>query len=127
MRVFHLVERGRVRETDLIERETAVDEVRVRVVEAGDDRAAFGVDRQGLRAAEAQNLAVRPDADDLVAAHRDRLGQVGGTVARIDLAVDHDQIHRAIVFALRANDQTGDESNPDNECHGISRKAGRHR
>ena len=101
-----------VAEIDLIERQAAVDEVRVRVVEAGHDGAALGVDDDGLRALEALNLAVRSDADDLVAAHGHRLRQIGAAIGRVDLAVDDDQIHRAIVFALRADDETGDERSP---------------
>ncbi len=98
----------------------------MRVVEAGHDRAALGVDDDGLRALEALNLAVRSDADDLVAANGHGFGEIAAAVGGVDLAVDHDQIHRAIVFALRADDETGDESHPDNESHGISREAGRH-
>ncbi len=92
----------------------------------GHHRAALGVDHDGLRAPESLNLAVRADADDLVAANRDGLREIAAAVGRVDLAVDDDQIDRAIVFALRADDQTGDESDPDNEGHGVSREAGRH-
>ena len=66
---------------DLIERQAAADEVRVRVVEAGHDRAALGVDDGGLRAAQALNLAVRADAHDLVAADGDGFGEIGAAVA----------------------------------------------
>ena len=80
-----------------------------------------------LRALQALDFAVRADTHDFVAADRDGFREVGGAIARVDLAVNHDQIHRAIVFALRANDETGDERYPDNECHGISREARRPR
>ncbi len=125
-RVLDLVDGGGVAEVDLIERQAAVDEVRVRVVEPGHDRAALGVDDDGLRALEALNFAVRADADDLVAADGDRLREIGAAIGGVDLAVDDDQIDRAIVFALRADDETGDEGHPDDERHDICRETGRH-
>src|SRR5215213_3555352 len=98
----------------------------MRVVEPAHDGAALGVDHGCLRATEALNLAVRSDLDDLVAAHGDRFGEIAAAIGSVDLAVDHDQINRTIVFALRADDQPGDESYPDYECHGVSREAGGH-
>ena len=74
-RVLDLVDGGGVAEADLIERQAAADEMRVRVVETGHDRAALGVDDDGLRALEPLDLAVRSDADDLVAADGDGLGE----------------------------------------------------
>ena len=65
----------RVGEADLIERQAAADEMRVRVVEAGQDRAALGVDHDRLRAPEPLDLAVRSDAEDLVALHGDGFGR----------------------------------------------------
>ncbi len=65
-RVLDLFERGGVAETDLIERQAAADQVRVRVVEAGHHRADLGVDDGGLRAAQPLNLAVRSDAMTLL-------------------------------------------------------------
>ena len=109
----------------MIERETARKKMRVRVVEARQHRAALRVDHGGLCPTEALNLTIRPDPDHLVAAHGDRVGQLRA-VAGIDTSVDNDQIDRAIIFALGANDETGDEGDADNTRHQICHEAGRH-
>ena len=98
----------------------------MRVVEARQHRAALGVDDDRLRSTQALDFAVGPDTDDLVAGDCEGLRQFGAAVGRIDLAVDDDQIDRTIVVSLRADDEAGDESHPDNERHGICREAGRH-
>ena len=124
-RVLDVLEGLRVSEADLIERQAAADQVRVRVVEAGHHRAALGVDHDGLRALEPLDLAVRPDADHLVAAHGDGLRELVA-LGRVDVAVDHDEIDRPVVFALRADDESCDDRDADDERHGVSREAGRH-
>ena len=62
-----------------------------------------------LRAAQPLDLAVGADAKDLVALHGDGFGQIGRAVAGVDPPVDDDQIDRAVVFALGADDQPGDQ------------------
>ena len=56
-RRLDLVERGRVEQVDPLEREAARDEVHVRVVEAGEDGAAPGIDLDGAGLPQAPDLA----------------------------------------------------------------------
>ncbi len=100
--------------------------MRVRVVEARQHGAALRIDHRRLRAAQPPDLAVGADANDLVAAHGDGLGQLGRAVARIDPCIDDDQIDRAIVFALGADNQPGDQGDADDAGHQIGHEAGRH-
>jgi hypothetical protein len=79
-RVLDFFHGGGVGQAHLIERQAAANQMRVRIVEAGNDCAAPGVDDHRLRAAEPLNLAIGADADDLVAGDRDRFGEVGGTI-----------------------------------------------
>ena len=125
-RVLNLVEGRRFEQVDLIERQPAADEVGMRIVEAGHDRAALGVDDRGLGALQALDLAVRSDANHLVAANRDRLGHVRAATACVDLAVNHDQVNRVIVRPLGADNESGDQRHADDAGHEIGRDAGRH-
>jgi hypothetical protein len=109
----------------LIERQAAADQVRVRIVVAGDHRAAPCVYLRRLGASQPPDLAVRPDADDRVAAHRHRFGELI-LIAGVDFAVHHNQIDGAVVFALRADDQSGNHRHTNNERYGIRREAGSH-
>ena len=98
----------------------------MRVVEAGQHRAAVRVDDGGLRAAQALDFAVGADAEDLVAADGDGLGELGGA-AGVDAAVGDDQIDRAaLVVALRADDEAGDERPGNDQDHDERREPRRH-
>ena len=58
---------------------------------------------------------LEPDAEDLIAADGNGLLQVGAA-ARVDLAVDDDQVDRAArIVTLRADDEAGDEGSPDDD------------
>ena len=98
----------------------------MRVIETGQDRAALGVDDDGLRAPEALHLAARPDFQDLVALDGHRFGHRPVAVGGVDLAIDDDQIDRSGVIALRADDQAGDERRADDEGDEIRGDAARH-
>ena len=116
--VLDLLDGGRRVEADLIERQPPADQVSVCIVETGQHCAAIGVDHRRLRAPQALHLAVRADPHHLVAAHRDRLGELV-VFARVNLAVNDDQIDGTIVFALRTDDQPGDDRDTNNESDGV--------
>ena len=81
-------------QVDLIERETAADQVCVRVVEAGNDRASTRVDDDGLGTAQPLDLAARPDLQNLVPLHRHGFGHRSVAVGRVHAAIDNDEIDR---------------------------------
>ena len=92
-------------EIELLERERAGHQVNVAVIQTGQHRGAMGVQHDRLRAAETLHFAVGAHAKDLVAADGNGFLELA-TAARIDLAVDDDQIDRAArVVTLRADDQ----------------------
>src|SRR4029453_13783729 len=61
-----------------------------------------------------------------VAANPRGFGELVSPIGLIDVAVDHDQINRSIVFALRADDETGNDRDADDEGHDVGRDTGRH-
>ena len=84
------------------------------------------VEHDGLCAAQALDLAIRSDAQYLVAANGDGFLQVGAA-ARIDLAVDDDEVDGAArIIALRADDEAGDEGRADDDGNKNGREARRH-
>ena len=100
---------GRPEQVGAIHREAGAQQVQVRVVEAGQQRAAPGVDLDGLRPPQAAHLARAPDAQDLVAANRHRAFEGRRPVGREHLRVEDDQIDRpAVVVPLGADNEAGD-------------------
>ena len=98
------------------------------VVEPGNDGGPLGVDDGGLRTAVAHDLALAADLQDLVAADGEGFGHRAEVVGGINPGVVDDQVDRtAVVVALSADDQPGDEGSPhdgDDEVCGKARGHG---
>ena len=100
----------------------------MRVVEPGQHRRALRVDHRRLRTAVAHDLALAADLENLVAADRDRVRDRPEIVGGVDPRVVDDEIDRAaVVVALGADDQAGDERarhDRDDEVSGKTRGHG---
>ncbi len=81
----------------------------MRIVEAGDDRPAPGVDGDGLRTLHPQDLAIAADLQNLVAADRDRLRQIGFDLAGENNRVVDDQVHQSVIVTLGADNEAGND------------------
>src|SRR5918995_126098 len=96
------------------------------VVEAWQHRATVRVDHGGLGAAQALDFAVGADAENLIAADGNGLGERRGA-AGVHAAVGDDEIDQsALVIALRADDEAGDESPGYDQNHDERREPRRH-
>ena len=126
--LLDFLERRRAEELDAVARETAGHERGVGVVETGEDGRALRVDDGRLRTAIAHDLALAADLENLVAADRDRVGDRAEIVGGIHPGVVDDQIDRtAVVGALGADDEPGDERaghDRDDEVSGKTRGHG---
>ena len=123
---FDVVQGRGGREVELIERESAGDQVDVRVVQTREDARALSVEDDGLRAAKALHVAVGADAKDLIAADGDGFLSVGA-VAGVDLPVQDDQIDRAArIVTLSPDNEARDERRADNDDHQNRGQSSRH-
>ncbi len=104
----------------------AIEQPHVGLDEPRQHGAAFCVDHDRLRTTQALDLARAADAKDLVALNRDRFGVGVFAVRGVETAVDHHQIDGAIVFALRADDETGDEGDADDDSDDVRRETSGH-
>jgi hypothetical protein len=109
-----------------LERQPAVDEVEMGIVESGKDGRTLCVDDGRLRAAQAVDFAVAANAQDLVAADGHRLRHRPILVRGVDPRILDDEIDRAVVVALRASHKPGDEGRGDDSNDDVRSKAGRH-
>src|SRR2546423_15154888 len=81
----------RVAQTDACEMKAAVNEMDVRVVEAGQDERALRVNRARARARHAPYLFIRPDSNDASAIERHGFRQRLLLVHRMDVRIDDDE------------------------------------
>ena len=89
------------------------------VGEARQHRAAVRVDDGGGAPAQPLDLAVAADAIDAIAADGDGFGKGRRRIAGVDAAVVDQEVDRAgVIVALRADDQPGDERDPDDQGDG---------
>ena len=110
----------------MFERQRAGHELHPRVIQPRQHGGAVRVEHDCLRAPEALDVAIRSDAQNLVAANRQGFLKVGAA-AGIDLAVDDDEVDGAArIIALGADDEAGDESRPDDDGNKNGRKSRRH-
>src|SRR5687768_5187413 len=123
---FDVVGRSRGSQVEVFERQRAVHELDTRIVQAGKHGRAMRIEHDRLRASQPFDVAVRSDAQNLVAAHGDRFLKIRAAT-RVHLAVDDDQVDRAAgVIALRTYDQARDERGADDHGNKDGRKARRH-
>jgi len=110
----------------VLERERAAHQVHLCVVEAREHRRTVRIEDHGLGASQPLDLSIRTDPEDLVAT--DGHGFLKrGTSARIDLAVDDDEIDRAAgIVALGTDDEAGNEGRSDDDGHEYRGQARRH-
>lgn len=110
----------------MFERECARDQLSVAVIQPRHDGRAVGIKHNRLSAAKPLHVAVRADTEDLVAADGNSFLEVGATTG-IHLAVDDDEINRAAcIVTLGTDNQSRDESRPDDDGNQDARKARRH-
>ena len=64
--------------------------------------------------------------ENLVALHGHGFGHRAVAIGGVHAAIEHDQIDRARILALRADDQPGDDRGADDEGDEICREACRH-
>ena len=122
---LYLVDRDGVGQVDPLEAEASVDEMDVRVVEARQYRGALRVDHRRLRLAEARDLALASDAEDLVAADGDGFGHRAARPGGIDLGVVDDDVDRAVGIVPLGH-QSGDERRRNDSDDNIGGQAGSH-
>ena len=123
---FDIAGRSGRREIQVFERQCAAHELHARVVQPRQDGRTVRVEHDGLRAAQALDLAIRSDPQYLIAANGDGFLKVGAA-AGIDLAVDDDEVDGAAgIIALRADNEAGDEGGADDDGNKNGRKARRH-
>jgi hypothetical protein len=114
-------------EIDAVEPGSAGKEIRVRVVEARQYRSAARIDHRRLRTPQTHDLAFAADAQDLIAADRDRFSHRALRVGGVDLGVVDDDVDRAVtIVALGSDDESGNQRCRDDTDDDVGGKAGGH-
>jgi hypothetical protein len=93
-RLAERLRRGRVLQVELPDLEPAVDEVRVPVVQPGQQQAAARLDHARPRADERPHVVVAADAHDPLAAHGHRARPGARVVHREHVRAQDDQVRR---------------------------------
>jgi hypothetical protein len=99
----------------------------MRIVKSGKNGGAVNVDHVRVSPPVAHDLALGADVDDLVAADRDCVGDRARVIRLVDLRVVNDDVDRqAVVFALGAYDQSGNQRGAHDDDDQDAGEAGGH-